>query len=61
MLGLRTIISHTGEHQLTTLIQILNDFEITHKISAITEDNITTNDTLCHIFTQHLFDTFKIR
>ena len=61
MLDLRTILSYGGEHQSTTLIQILDDFKIASKISTITGDNATTNDTLCRTFTQHLFNTFKIR
>jgi len=61
MLGLRTILSHAGEHQCKTLSQLLEEFKICPKICTITSDNATTNDTLCRTFSKYLFDKFRIR
>jgi hypothetical protein len=61
MLGLRTILGHAGEHQCTTLTQLLEEFKICPRISTITGDNATTNDTLCRTFSKYLFEKFRIR
>jgi len=53
-LALRIVLSHYGEKQFQTLLPILKDYRIIKKLSAITYDNTTTNDTLCRIISTYL-------
>lgn len=54
LLGLPTVVNHSGEEQWNSILPILQDYGIVRKLGAIVADNSTTNDTLCRTISQYL-------
>jgi hypothetical protein len=55
LLVLRTVKGHSGEKQFTTLLPILQDYNIVRKLGAVVGNNSGTNDTLCREIETYLF------
>jgi hypothetical protein len=55
LLALRTVASHSGEEQFTTLLPVLEDYGIVRKLGSIVCDNATSNDTLCRTIEDYLW------
>ena len=54
------VAGHSGEHQWEVLLPVLQDYGIIQKISAVTGDNSSTNDTLCRMISGYLSEKEKI-
>jgi hypothetical protein len=54
LLRLIGIEGHAGVVQFQSLLPVLEEFDIVHRIGAIMGDNAGTNDTLCRAMSNHL-------
>jgi hypothetical protein len=54
LLGLRTVLNHSGIEQFVTLLPVLKDYGVVRKLGSIVSDNASTNDTLCRTIKAHL-------
>src|SRR5207253_1414884 len=54
LIALPTVLGHSGDHQWTALLPVLQDYGIVRQIGAIVGDNSGTNDVLCRMISQHL-------
>jgi hAT family C-terminal dimerisation region len=61
LLALRDLGRHTGEEQWAVLLQVLEEYGITHRIGTITGDNASTNDTLCRAASRYLKKQHEIQ
>jgi hypothetical protein len=60
LLGLRTVVNHSGCEQFTVLLSVLQDYGIVRKLGSIVCDNATSNDTLCRAVGTYLQEKEKI-
>ena len=61
LLGLYTVASYSKDKQQNTLLPVLEDYGITQKLGAVISDNYTTNNKLCRIISDQLFQKEGIK
>ena len=60
LIGLRTVPGHSGEHQWSVLLPVLEEYGSTKSIGTIAGDNSGTNDTLCRTISTYLAEQYRI-
>ncbi len=60
LIGLRTVPGHSGEHQWSVLLPVLEEYGSSKTIGTIVGDNSSTNDTLCRTISAYLAEEHRI-